>query len=320
MKYCIQQKKKEGKNAGSKAVNDVNEILLTKGYLPLNVYERVFYYISLIRIACKLKKNDHVFLQWPMYFIPTKPLVKLIVKRKTRLTLLLHDINKLRGIKENSGEDELLDYAERIIAHTPAMKNYLINQKINPSKIDILYSFDYLTDDLIPQRTCSNEIVYAGNLLKSTFLQQIPQNSYSLKFNCYGLPDNVLPIHLNYKGAFNPENVSVLQGSWGLVWDGDSVETCNGLYGKYLRLNSPHKVSLYLVSGLPIIIWKEAALADYIVSNNLGFAIESLSEIPLIIDKISESDYNQMLEAVKKEGVNLREGKHLLSILNSKQL
>lgn len=42
--------------------------------------------------------------------------------------------------------------------------------------------------------------------------------------------------------------------SFGLVWDGNSMDTCTGNYGSYLRINDPHKVSLYLSSGLPIIV------------------------------------------------------------------
>ena len=49
-----------------------------------------------------------------------------------------------------------------------------------------------------------------------------------------------------YKGKFSPENISFIEGNWGLVWDGDQLETCHGKLGEYLRINSSHKISLYI--------------------------------------------------------------------------
>ena len=58
-----------------------------------------------------------------------------------------------------------------------------------------------------------------------------------------------------------------MEGSFGLVWDGISVETCAGVYGEYLKVNNPHKTSLYLASGIPVIIWKEAAWLSLLNAN-----------------------------------------------------
>lgn len=58
-----------------------------------------------------------------------------------------------------------------------------------------------------------------------------------------------------------------------------STETCSGSYGKYLRINNPHKVSLYIAAGIPVVIWKEAALCSLIEENALGFGISSLDEL-----------------------------------------
>lgn len=61
-----------------------------------------------------------------------------------------------------------------------------------------------------------------------------------------------------WHGSFKPEeSPEHLQG----VWDGDSVDTCAGNTGAYLRYNNPHKTSLYLACGMPVIVWKEAAIA-----------------------------------------------------------
>ena len=181
---------------------------------------------------------------------------------------------------------------------------------------------DYLLDD----RLCVNDnydqntIFFAGNLTKSKFLGNLHEVK-NVKFNLYGpchgdLEKIKQQENVSYKGSFSPnELISSIEGGWGLVWDGDTIETCSGVVGEYLKFNNPHKVSMCIVSERPIIIWKESAMADYIKSNGLGVTIDSLLDIPDVLSGISEADYNKMLENVRKEKTLLSKGRKLGSIL-----
>lgn len=75
------------------------------------------------------------------------------------------------------------------------------------------------------------------------------------------------------------EFIKHIDADFGLVWDGDSLDGCSGEYGQYLKWNSPHKVSFYLRAGLPLIIWKEAAVAPIIEEAGAGITIWSLKEL-----------------------------------------
>lgn len=317
MKYCIQEFHSQTKNAGSKAVIDTAKILSANGYTAIDIVNRRRYLLqNYLKLLFKLRRNDVVVLQWPFYG-SSEFLVNSLLLKKVRLTLLLHDLNSLRPERVNEGvEIKLLSFAEQIIVHTDSMKQLLVQKGVSDSKLSILTTFDYLTNDKFCHRTYSNSVVYAGNLKKSTFLQNIPKDCFSINFNCYGLPSGIIPEYLTYKGSFLPDNVSTIEGAWGLVWDGDSIDTCSGSYGEYLKINSPHKTSLYIVAGLPIIIWKKAALASYIVENNLGITIESLKDIPNAIAKISDDVYQNMLKDIEKESNILRSGGHLIKILS----
>ena len=55
-----------------------------------------------------------------------------------------------------------------------------------------------------------------------------------------------------------------MEGNWGLVWDGNSIDTCSGNFGEYLRLNAPFKFSLYLAAKRPVVVWRESAMAEYV--------------------------------------------------------
>ncbi len=68
------------------------------------------------------------------------------------------------------------------------------------------------------------------------------------------------------------------------------------------------KISLYLASNMPVIVWKESALADYVCKNKLGFAVASLDEIAKQIRTLSSRDYKTMCESARHEGEKLRNG------------
>ena len=119
-----------------------------------------------------------------------------------------------------------------------------------------------------------------------------------------------------YHGAFPADELPLkLNGKFGLVWDGYSADGCQGTFGQYLKLNNPHKTSLYLASGLPVIIWKEAALASFIVENNLGFAVDKLSEINEKLSQISDEQYKIMANNVKGISAKLRNGEYIKTAL-----
>ena len=60
--------------------------------------------------------------------------------------------------------------------------------------------------------------------------------------------------------------------------------------------NSPHNVSFYLRAGLPLIIWKEAAVAPIIEEAGAGIAINSLKELDEKLANLTLDDIaNQML-------------------------
>lgn len=69
---------------------------------------------------------------------------------------------------------------------------------------------------------------------------------------------------------------------------------------KELRYNNPHKMSLYIASGLPIIIWKNAAQAKFVKENGIGICVENLKDIHEAFSAISEHEYKQMLFNVLK--------------------
>ena len=203
------------------------------------------------------------------------------------------------------------------------MKSFLKKKGIDESRMISLGIFDYLIPDFdekktIPIKERKNSVIIAGNLSreKSEYIYHLPKN---VDFDLYGMhyEDEGLD-NICYHGAFPANELPLkLNGRFGLVWDGYSANGCQGTFGQYLKLNNPHKTSLYLASGIPVIIWEKAALAPFIVENNLGIAVNDLSEIKDRLLEISDMQYNTMAQNVKKISNKLRNGYYIKAALES---
>ncbi len=336
------------KNALSKARNDVEKILEKNDFQKIRVEKRkredgkniIFKLLQNWEMYClcygkvkSLKPGDCLIFQFPV-IIPNLFLYKIINKlnRKGIQTVaIIHDLELIRfyshdgaakkHIQVDIQEKYCLRYFSKIIVHNEKMKNYLIGQGINENKLEILGIFDYLlSEELDKKRRGLHEpVIIAGNLSmeKAAYIRQL--ETISADFNLYGIGcKDVFADNIRYFGSFLAEQLPhVLKGSFGLVWDGDSVDICSGIFGRYMLYNNPHKISMFLACGFPVIIWSKAALADFVIKNQVGFVIDHVWEIPNKIAKMTDEEYQQMIEQVDKISIKLRRGAYLLSALKN---
>lgn len=298
-------------NAGSKARIDVDKILTRRGYTALENFsetmfkstsEKIFYVLNpktWLQIFRALSiKNQRIILQFPTY---SNPIVKWTMKKilqRNWTILIVHDINSLRNSEDRNFVDDL-NSAEYLIVHNERMHSILKAFGVRKPMIE-LEIFDYLLDE-IPRidRKKSTEIIFAGNLSKSEFLNRDEIQNLNLQFNLYGLGWNRNFKNVKHLGSFTPDEIPhKLEGSFGLIWDGDSIETCSGSLGRYLEINSPHKFSLYIVAGIPIIVWRKSALKKFVEMHRIGFSIDSLQEISSTIENISDEQYENFRQNI----------------------
>lgn len=302
-------------NAGPKAKLDIDFFLKEEGFKIVhrkyNVHSKIAklfdYYFSIPRIFNKDEVYDELFFQYPTYssFL-MKKLIREFQNHSSKLYFIIHDVESLRLFYGNEeywrSEKALFNKTDGLIVHNKHMKKWLMDNGVHVPMV-CLDVFDYKTEfkPKISGNPYNSSVCFAGNLKKSQFL-----NNLTLKYSTldiYGQePSHHYGCGLFYKGQYSPDVLpNYLNQDFGLVWDGNSTETCNGKFGKYMRFNNPHKVSLYLSSGLPVIIWDKAALSDFIVENKLGFSVGSLSEMDLILKSITTNQYSEY----KKNVINL---------------
>ena len=107
-----------------------------------------------------------------------------------------------------------------------------------------------------------------------------------------------------------------MTGEFGLVWDGDSLATCSGSYGRYLAINSPHKLSLYLALGKPVFIWEKAAEADFVKKNGVGYTIGSIFEMVEIYSELSDGEKEAVSANARAISEKLRSGFYTKTAVN----
>ena len=324
MKYFLKETYVKANHAGPKARMDAEAIMVDVGFEE--------YYLSESKKNNVLNKNDIIVLQFPLLWKSLKKQIRMrfLKKKNFKVYLLIHDIESLRNKKIKTFSDfkhsiiyylqnkTVLERVDGIIAHNDKMKSELVKMGINKEKIVSLEIFDYLIPNFNEDKNYDKDkILLAGNfdIRKTRYARNLPEKP---KFEIYGINfehDN-LPNNVYYKGAFSPEELpNHLQGGFGLVWDGDSSDTCSGMYGEYLKINNPHKASLYLASNFPIIVWRQSALADFVIRNNCGIIIDSLYEIAGILESMNEEKYQQLIDNCKKIGEKIRQRNYLKKAL-----
>lgn len=308
-------------DAGSKANKDISSLMTDRGYqmlaieLPKSKVGRLVAGKKLWKKElAKVNQGDFIVFQYPYSGRAlSNSFVKAAEKRDFRGVLLIHDIESIRHRQEDERykkwELEFFTKFEFIISHNQKMTDWLVAQGLE-SKIINLEIFDYLTemsDMQISAAVEREDIVFAGNLGKSAFLTKMNlENPVSL----FGINPAQYENNISYKGAFTPEALEgeLVGGKFGLIWDGEFVDTCSGIFGNYMRFNNPHKTSLYLSLGLPVIIWSQAALADFVQENQIGLVVDDLNSLDNLIAEISAEDYQKLQENAFELSKKIRSG------------
>lgn len=253
------------------------------------------------------KKNGFFIAQYPFPYnkLFNKMLTDFLTNQKS--VLIVHDIPSIQfGNKINiQKEIDFMNNCDLLIVHNQRMEDLLQSYGVQTKCIK-LQLFDYLINKAPTQKDylLGHDIVFAGNLGKSNFLEKVPGSNLQLNFNLYGIGLNTRlkkEQYIHWLGSYGTNEIPYkLKGSFGLIWDGESLDTCTGHFGEYQKYNNPHKLSLYIVAGLPVIVWSKAAVADLVTKFKIGFTVDSLFECKKIIDKLTDADYALYKENIKK--------------------
>ncbi|MBQ0735479.1 beta-1,6-galactofuranosyltransferase [Aquimarina celericrescens] len=338
--YYISRNYKSLFNAAGKAKTDCEFILEEKGFKNLGFKQssipnsalgtiKNFFGISLALLRLPLKST--LCTQYPLNKFRAYVLFVAKLKR-CKIITIVHDVRFLKGRTGNASKElKKIISSDAIIVHNQAMKNWFVEQNVQ-IPIIVLGIFDYILSDGLPEQNNDNgtkpyEVVYAGGFAegKNSYiydLDTLEKNDFKMKLYGIGFEYEKLKVSneesiLSYEGAFPSDRVAYhIKGSFGLVWDGISTEECSGQYGQYLKFNNPHKTSLYILCGLPIIVWDKAAISKFISENNLGITISNLADLSNALERLSNEEYQTMKSNVNQVRTKIISGGYLNNALN----
>lgn len=307
----------ESHDSVSKAREDILFFSDKMGYTPIYIYryydENESDYALHSRIdgiTAGVAAEDLVVYQYPSYNGIQFDLrfIMQMHARNINVCLLIHDVEYLRGAVNQKTEVALFNQVQSMIIHGEAMKKVLRVAGVETPLI-LKELFDYQYDgnqqvDVLTQ--VANKVTIAGNLSKSPFLKE-----WALSIPIFAYGDGIsdeLPENVYYQGSYSPTELvyHLSNESFGLAWDNDLSQ--GGAYGQYTRYNSPHKVSLYLALGMPVIVWADSAIAHIIKKYQIGFTIHSLEEIETRLPSLTQETRINMKQNVLKIRKQLTNG------------
>lgn len=309
-------------NAATKATMDVNTafekiggdiILLWKH--NRKIIRNIEEIVTLVKLRHSITSSDNIIIQWPLYSIKPHTDSQFIKLPHKKLICFIQDIESYRYNPKD--EDSLindirfLNGFDVVVVHNKGMSAFLRKNGLHTNVVDWEIC-DYLIAEARSKQPDGGqyEICFVGNLQRSGFLYANSRN-FQTHINLYGQVNNdvALTSQLSYNGIYDPnDTASMLNGHFGLIWEGNCLETCDGALGNYMKINNPNRLSLYLANDLPVITWKKAGLAKYVEDNKIGFTVDALTEIDGILSKMSSEQYDEILTNVKSIGEKIRNG------------
>lgn len=323
-----------GHTAFYKAREDYAADLLAIGAQPLDMF--MYYYRDepddvldgrLDGMLAGFRYGDVLIIQMPFFIRPLN--IKRLIEKihdvyHGQVIAFIHDFEPLRQksmAAQDQDSDPWLDqYSYRTYGVLYPLFDALIvnNDRVAAALREYLHytkpiisqgPFGYHTADHIPAPHFAKKLVFAGAFIKAGYLQHLPADC---PIDVFGAnpPDefNRMP-NVHYRGDYPPAELpSQLNSGFGLVWDSTDFPAVTGELGEYTRLSYAQKISLYLAARLPVIIWREAAGAEWLTANGVGLAIDNLAEAWPLIDSFDEARYGAMQARLGPLSQLIREG------------
>ena len=290
-------------NAGPKAPRDICSLLERTGrvdVVSLFTEDGLDFptFLKLIPILKEIKETDqNVILQYPLQPYSYHEMQECYSQafdflEPDKTIIWMHDINQIRFRDEPVYKNEMnwLGRFHDFIVHNEKMEQYLrkyisIKYCIHNELFDYLCnenSMDRITKKAVHKRKEVQKedlhIIFAGNLdsIKAPFLYDLQSNQMNFYMNVYGRRVELIKnVKINYCGSFDadilPERIC---GDLGLIWDGKiDAKSDYSAHKEYTRYNTPHKFSCYITAGIPVIAWREAAIAEIVKKYQVGYLI-----------------------------------------------
>lgn len=316
----------------------MEKFLANRGYVNLGLPQKIgknkvyaFFYnlLSVLKAVCSFKRGDLLILQYPLkkYYLF---LTRIAQRRGVKVITLIHDLGYFRR-KKITLEEEMhrLSKTDYLIALSSNMKDYMLENGYKQG-IGTLDVWDYISDvDSIDYAYYGDgfiDVAYVGGLKDSVngFIYKLDRETEQdrIHFDIYGDDfEEKLLTHkerFRYHGITDSDDIIVkCKAHYGLLWYGKDYNEISGYLGEYLKINTSHKISLYILAHKPLIVWSKASFATLTKQFNIGVCVDSLEDLQEKLSAITEEEYHQMVQNTVELAKKLKIGNHFLSAVEA---
>lgn len=334
LRLCyISRNYKTLKTGGGKAKTDIELTLERMGAVNLGLkqtrnrnklYDFVRNLVGVAYALLRCRKGDVVVLQYPVkkYF---DSICRFVRWRGGYTVAIIHDLGCFRRKRLTVKQEILrLNLANVIIAPNAYQQQWLADRGCR-AHITIYGLHDYLTEqikaytyeELIKRpKSKHHTLCFVGNLSekKNGYLYELGRKLTHTHLHLFGnhfskVAAAACADRLCYHGfGYDEDIIRARVADFGLSWYGDLCDGARGDLGEYMEINNPHKISLYLRCGMPVILWSKAGLAKVVEQEGIGICVDSLGEIEARLDALTDEQYRTMLKNVARVAAEIAAG------------
>ncbi len=231
-------------------------------------------------------------------------LVKRLKMYQSRVVIFLHDLAYLVKEANRVALEEtikLYNQADVLIVPSLGMRQFLLENGLKTDmKFVIQEMWDCTTDlNFFSSPQFRKEIYFVG----SNGFDGMDKWNSTLSLNTYTSSINIGQNARNI-GELSPGELlfALSKGGFGLVWyQNEDSRRC-------MEYDVSFDLSRYLAAGIPVIVPNGVSNQILIEKNHLGLVVHSLEEAVIIIESMTETDYQEYIRCVRRFAPALRNG------------
>jgi len=234
--------------------------------------------------------------------------------KDSKLIIFVQDIQKLMFGSEQwvmNWEVRTLNKADLLIMPSEKLYRKLVENGLKES-IPVEYQtiWEMPGEKMYSEHKKLRKMVFTGNVSRFPFLNDY-HGATSIDLYQREKPNGVDEKSIIYKGfrETNELQKDLAEGGFGLVWAGDDY------FDSYYSMNQPHKLGSTLACGIPVIVRKGCAHEEFITRNGVGYVVSSMEEADMIVQNITDEEYDTLYNNVAKIQALLLNGAYTRKVL-----
>ena len=305
----------------SEKIKNINEFLKEIGFEEKDILDgvcgNISYYNEDINMfiprSIEIPEDSIVFLHYPCSYL--EPIIIEILKstkvnRRNKIVTLVHQLNIFNYDSNVYNDINFLNGSDYVLVHTNDMGKFLKKNGLVVETIPI-NGFDYYVDgELKEEKDREDSEKYSIDYICKTksdedyllngFNRMKMKNYYVNYYSSErGVGGELAPVtDIRYLGKIDYKKVyKEMCGDFGIVYP---IRNMRLSEEKTLKLFASVEETIYILNGMPLIVFSDSPNASFVKKEGIGIVINSLDDIDEALGHLSNRKYNDMKRKVMR--------------------